>query len=75
MRLSNLLLASALLISTGCAFYVSGVRAAEDGAVVERKAYEFPSYERAVETTMSKGTRTRPPTRRRSTTPSLSLKS
>ncbi|HVF44754.1 MAG TPA: prolyl oligopeptidase family serine peptidase [Pyrinomonadaceae bacterium] len=51
MRLSNLLLAQALLVSAGCAFPASGARAAEDGAVVERKAYDFPSYERAVETT------------------------
>lgn len=51
MRLLNLLLAQALLISAGCAFYAAGAQAASDGAVVERKAYDFPSYERAVETT------------------------
>lgn len=51
MRLLNLLLAQALLISTGCALSASGAQAAENGAVVERKAYDFPSYERAVETT------------------------
>ena len=47
----NLLLAQALLISAGCAFSASGAQAAENGAVVERKTYAFPSYERAVETT------------------------
>jgi len=51
MRLSNLLLAHALLISAGCAFYAPCARAASDGDVVERKAYAFPSYERAMETT------------------------
>lgn len=51
MKLSNLLLASALLISAGYAFAASGARVSENGAVVERKAYDFPSYERAVETT------------------------
>ena len=51
MRLLNLLLAQALLISAGCAFHASGAQAAGDGALVERKAYVFPSYKRAVETT------------------------
>src|ERR1044071_422043 len=51
MRLLNLVFVSALLISAGCAFPASGAQAASDGAVVERKAYDFPSYERAVETT------------------------
>lgn len=51
MKLSNLLLAPVLLISAGCAFAASGARVSENGAVVERKAYGFPSYERAVETT------------------------
>lgn len=47
----NLFLAQALLISAGCAFSASGAQAADNGAVVERKAYDFPSYERAVEST------------------------
>jgi hypothetical protein len=51
MRLCNLLLAQALLFSTGCALSASGAQAAENGAVVERKSYGFPSYERAVEST------------------------
>lgn len=51
MRSSNLLLALALLVSAGCVFSAPGARAASDGDVVERKAYDFPSYERAVEST------------------------
>ena len=43
--------ASALLIALGCVVPASGAQAAEDGAVVERKAYGFPSYERAVRDT------------------------
>lgn len=51
MKPLNFFLAQALLISMGCALYASGAQAAENGAVVERKSYDFPSYERAVETT------------------------
>jgi dipeptidyl aminopeptidase/acylaminoacyl peptidase len=51
MRLSNLLLAHALLISAGCALSAPCAQGPQDGDVVERKAYAFPSYERAVETT------------------------
>lgn len=52
MRLSNLLLAHALLISAGCASSAPCAQEGpKDGAVVERKAYAFPPYERAVETT------------------------
>src|SRR3712207_6738422 len=51
MRLLNFFLVPALLFSTGRVFSASGARPAEDGAVVERKSYDFPPYERAVEIT------------------------
>jgi len=51
MGLLKLFRVPVFLLATGCAFSASGAQAADNGAVVERKAYDFPSYERAVETT------------------------
>jgi len=52
MKPLNLFLAQALLFSAGCALSVSGAQdPTENGAVVERKAYSFPSYEQAVKET------------------------
>ncbi|HYY99452.1 MAG TPA: hypothetical protein VE642_12705, partial [Pyrinomonadaceae bacterium] len=51
MGLSKLLRGTALLFALGCVSLAPHARAAEDGAVVEAKAYSFPSYERAVEAT------------------------
>src|SRR3954471_5528808 len=47
----KLFLGPALLLTLGCALPVPGAQAAENGAVVERKAYSFPSYEEAVRAT------------------------
>src|SRR4051812_8525989 len=43
--------ASALLLAACFVFPASGAPTAEDGAVVERKVYGFPSYEQAVRDT------------------------
>ncbi len=51
MRSSKSFTAAALLLAACFASPASGARAAEDGAVVERKAYSFPSYEQAVRDT------------------------
>ena len=53
MKPLNLFLAQALLLSAGCALSVSCAQEGpkENGAVIERKAYSFPPYERAVKET------------------------
>ncbi len=51
----RLLKSSALLVIqifvACCLFSDVGAHALDDGAIVDRKAYRFPSYEQAVQTT------------------------